>query len=487
MTSKINLFAMLIAAQCMLFSCISNDTEIVTYDDVAITSFTLGTVKCYRTVKASDGSDSTYYYTYSAANFPMHIDQRNNLIFNVDSLTAGTSVSRVLVSLGTRNSGIVTIKNIDDDEYTYYSSSDSVDLSQPRILRVTSNDGQHSKQYTVKVAVHNEYADSFTWNTVQTNIAAELAAMQKMKAIYSESVLFLLGYNGTDTKLLKSSDGAEWDVCTLTGIEGELSQNATIGEHDGMLYLLDNDVLYTSADGDTWTQVTAGAGLKSILGGFKSVDDFGDDVVNELYAMSESNAFMVSHDKGATWAPDNMESSLYYDNSDYLPSTDVTLVSTLTNTDDETGSVTVIANKSLTEGDTFTDAVVWNKIADKDDSQGWFYTNTAWENHYYVLPRMNGLSATGYADGIVAIGGDPINNEAQAYSEMYYSPDHGATWHKVNGMHMPEGFTATKVAVVVADDNGYIYLISNGDSNEGQVWRGRKNSATWNTNKKYFD
>lgn len=486
MTSKIHLFAMLIAAQCMFFSCISSDTEVTTYDDVAITSFTLGTVKCYRTVKASDGSDSTYYYTYSGSLYPMHIDQNNNLIFNADSLVAGSNVSSILVSIGTRNSGVVAFKNIDDDGYTYYSSTDSVDLSQDRTVVVYSNDGQHSREYTIKTAVHNEYADSFTWNSLNTNIASELASMQTLKVANSLEGLFLLGYDGTQTKLLKSDNGTEWSECTLEGLAEPLTQYATIANYAGNLYLLDNDIVYTSSNGEAWTQLASGAGLKAILGGYRSFDDEGEVVVNELYAQAVSGEFMVSHDDGATWQQDNMESTLYYDNSAYLPAADFNFVATTTKTDDETGSVTVIANKALTEDDSFSTAVVWNKIADKDDSQGWFYTNPSWNNHYYTLPRMTGLSATYYADGIVAIGGEPINNEAEAFSKMYYSPDHGTTWHQVTGMHMPEGFTATKAAVVVADNEGYIYLITDGDGTQGQVWRGRKNSATWDTFQKLY-
>ena len=473
-------------AQCMLLSCLSSSVDVTTYDDVAITSFKLGTVRCYRTVKASDGTDSTYSYTYSGTSFPMYIDQRKSMIYNADSLVAGSNLSKILVSIGTKNSGVVSFKNLEDDGYTVYSSSDSVDLSQDRTVMVYSNDGQYSRAYTVKALVHTEYADSFTWQAMTPNVSAELAAMKKMRSVATINGLFLLGNDGENTTLLKSEDGNTWDVCGMNGVSAPLTAAASLAAFDEKLYLLNEGVLYSSEDGEDWAQVSADGSLAAIAGGFKSENLDGTDCVNEMYAVSQDAKIMVSHDKGATWEMDNMEYSPYYDNSEYLPSTDINFVATEARMDNESGNVTIIANKALTEDDTYSAAVVWNKVADKGDDQDWFFTNTAWENHYYILPRMQDLSATYYADGIVAIGGEPVNNEAVAYSTLYYSPDQGATWHKQAGMRVPEGFKASSAATVVADGFGYIYLISNGDGVNGQVWKGRKNSETWEVVQKLY-
>ena len=218
MTSKISLGAILLAVQCMLFSCISSSDEtVITYDDVAITSFTLGTIKCYRTTKASDGTDSTYSYTYSGSAVPMHIDQRNNTIYNLDSLVVGSNVSRVLVSIGTKNAGIVRFANLDDDGYTYYSSTDSVDLSTERTLVVTSSDGQNSREYTVKTVVHKEFADSFTWKEIAIDKSALVASLKTMKLLKTSNGLFLMGYDGEKMHLLKSADYASWTECGAAG------------------------------------------------------------------------------------------------------------------------------------------------------------------------------------------------------------------------------------------------------------------------------
>lgn len=484
MTSKISLGAILLAMQCMLFSCISSSDETVTtYDDVAITSFTLGTVKCYRTVKASDGTDSTYYYTYSGSAIPMHIDQRNNIIYNLDSLVVGSNMSRVLVTIGTKNAGTVRFENLDGDGYTYYSSTDSVDLSQERTILVTSSDGQSSREYTVKAVVHKEYADSFTWKEIAIDNASLVASLKTMKLQKTSKGLFLLGYDGDKMHLLKSADYTSWSECGMSGLLVELTTEASIAKYNDKLYLLDGGVLYASESGDTWEQVASNGQLVTIIGGYSNAAS-GEESVNEMYALSSDGKIMLSEDDGATWAEDEMESSLYYDNTAYLPYTDINVVSVPTKVDETVGNVTIIANQRFEEGNTPSTAVVWNKIVDNDNPQGWFYTNTAWENHYYTLPYMNNLSAVSYADGIVAIGG---SGAVSPYSKMYYSPDHGATWHQLTGMHLPDEFKATNVAAIAADDDGYIYIVSDGDgTTAGQLWRGRKNSETWENIQKIY-
>lgn len=485
MTSKISLGAILLAVQCMLFSCISSSDETVTtYDDVAITSFTLGTIKCYRTTKASDGTDSTYSYTYSGSAVPMHIDQRNNTIYNLDSLVVGSNVSRVLVSIGTKNAGIVRFANLNDDGYTYYSSTDSVDLSTERTLLVTSSDGQNSREYTVKTVVHKEFADSFTWKEIAIDKSALVASLKTMKLLKTSNGLFLMGYDGEKMHLLKSADYASWTECGAAG-QSELTAEATIAKHDNKLYLLDDGVLYRSEDGDNWEQVTTDASLAVIIGGYSNAETSSAEDLKEMYALSKEGKIMLSDDNGVTWTEDKMESSLYYDNTDKLPYSDISFVAVPTVADNNVVNVTMVGNKRIGDSDdTPENAVVWNKIVDKEKSQGWFYTNISWENHDYTLPYMRGLSAVYYADGIVAIGNDETT---VPYSKMYYSPDHGATWHQVSGMHLPEGFDATNVAAMEVDGDGYIYVVSDGDAETaGQLWRGRKNCETWETPQTLF-
>ena len=137
------LLSALILFSVVLASCISSSSETVTYSDTALTGFTLGTLKSKRTyhVTTKSGNDSTYTVTttYSGSSFPMHINQNTNEVYNTDSLRYGTDLSKVVCTISTLNNGQVYFQNLDNPNgYEYYSSTDSVDLSIPRVLSVMS-------------------------------------------------------------------------------------------------------------------------------------------------------------------------------------------------------------------------------------------------------------------------------------------------------------------------------------------------------------
>ena len=83
MKSKISIFALSFATVCMMSSCLgdNDDTEIVYYDDTAITGLTLGTLKY------TDKAD-----TINASGCKLQIDQYSGTITNApDSLPVGTN------------------------------------------------------------------------------------------------------------------------------------------------------------------------------------------------------------------------------------------------------------------------------------------------------------------------------------------------------------------------------------------------------------
>ena len=136
----INIFTkavMVLAIMSAMTACVGSDTETTYYSDTALTGFTLGTVKYTRTyhVTTTSGADSTYTITssYSGSAYPVRINQNTNTVYNSDSLIYGTNLSRVVCSLTTLNNGLIYFQDLDDPTvYTYYSSTDSLDLSKER-------------------------------------------------------------------------------------------------------------------------------------------------------------------------------------------------------------------------------------------------------------------------------------------------------------------------------------------------------------------
>ena len=128
----------------LMSSCLKGDDSYTTlYDDAAITAFTLGTMNKY-----IDGSKTTY----SGSGYGFNIDQTVSKhvfkdttiiarsVFNRDSLPLGTDLQHVLATITTRNNSIAIIERLDQPNvYDYFTSSDSIDFTKPRKVRVISS------------------------------------------------------------------------------------------------------------------------------------------------------------------------------------------------------------------------------------------------------------------------------------------------------------------------------------------------------------
>lgn len=158
-------FCGLLVAALSLISCLNSSDDSTTYSsDMAIKTFTLGTLNRYLHTTTSDGRDSIYKSTYTASSYKLNIDQLNHKIYSADSLLPNTDVSRVVCSVTTSNNGVVYVKSMTSDTLTYFiSGSDSIDFTQPRIFRVFANDGSGSRDYTVSLAVRTMEKGTFIW------------------------------------------------------------------------------------------------------------------------------------------------------------------------------------------------------------------------------------------------------------------------------------------------------------------------------------
>jgi len=157
---------MLIAAISMT-SCLkdSDSSDVTYYDDAAITGFTLTTINTYTTTTSSDGTTKTTKATLSTK--PVFvIDQKNYKIYNIVGLPETCDLKHVLVTISTKNSGVVGIKSLNSDSLYSYSSTDSIDFSQPRELRVFSQSGAFNRSYTVTFNTKQSTSASITWTPI---------------------------------------------------------------------------------------------------------------------------------------------------------------------------------------------------------------------------------------------------------------------------------------------------------------------------------
>lgn len=164
MNKHISALLALIMGALLMTSCLNSDdsSEIIYNNDTAITAFNLTTVNRYIHTTSKSGKDSVYKKTLSSP-VTFYIDQYNKTIYNVDSLYADCDLKHVLAEISTRNSGVVAIKSTISDTLRTYNSSDSLDFSQVREIRVYSQRGDTYRAYQVSVNKHQIATGVLMW------------------------------------------------------------------------------------------------------------------------------------------------------------------------------------------------------------------------------------------------------------------------------------------------------------------------------------
>lgn len=166
MRPLLSLIAVLLT--CLLpASCLKNDDEIdlTQYNDLFVSSVAFGSMPRYLHTTASDGSDSIFKTTVSAASlYPLSIDHLSNTIYNADSLPLGVDAAKIIFSTFNTSQGTLAIEKPGTEEDTLYTTSDSIDFSNgPRKFKLYGLDGTSRRTYTVDVRIHREATDSLTW------------------------------------------------------------------------------------------------------------------------------------------------------------------------------------------------------------------------------------------------------------------------------------------------------------------------------------
>lgn len=457
--------ALLLSVVITAASCLGNDDndEYTYYSDAAISAFSLGTLNRYVTVEASTGLDSLVKKSVTGSNYPFLIDQAGRAIYNTDSLPVGTDAKHVICNITSKNSGLVVIKSMTSDTLNYYSSSDSIDFSEPREFRVYSTDGTQYRKYTISVNVHKEYADSFVWSDLGKNDI--LARMTGMRAVTANGRMFVFGCvdGATHAMSTEIGNGKTWRQATFNfnhPLAADAYRNVIV--KGNTLYLLDGNTLMSSQDGDSW-QAAGNVPVTQLLGA-------GTD---KIYGKAGSR-MMASADNGASWAEEPVEQG----EEAMLPTQDCSALCLPVKTDSRTERMVLIGNRAADTAPGDTAAVVWGKLeehADHSHAYSWTYYGEA-ENSR--LPRLSPLAVTAYDEGMLAIGGNGIGGcTAKALQQIYYSRDNGLTWHDDTRYQLPEGLESSSTSFAICSDaNKYLWIVC---GQTGAVWRGRLNRLGW--------
>ena len=450
MKRKFFAFIALITATLSLSSCLSSDETTVEYThDTAITAFSLGSLDRYTKTKA--GKDTLLKANVTGSDYKFYIDQAQRLIYNVDSLPCGVRDTAILATISSKNSSPILLMDINktDSIAGYYSSSDSINFSKPRLIRVYSSDYSAYAEYKVIVNVHKELPYEFKWHELAQN-NSQLAAFSDLKAVACGDDIYVFGKTAEGTKVLKSAinDGNAWSSIMMNvSLSSDAYQSAVA--LDGKLYISDAGKVYASADAATWVVVSDNSDIKQLIGASSKY----------LYAYTAAG-ISVSKDQGASWEQENLDTE-----ADYLPTLNVSMNVAGVLSAKNVENVMLMCTRDKALNDTI--ATTWLRTVDYDanaEAGQWNYLEIE-KNKSGKMPWLDQVITCAADTGFVALGSN---------GKWYKSQDAGLTWKQDAMVVLPAKFATEGRFAFCRDKQHYYWIIRN-----GYVWRGRFNIDGW--------
>ncbi len=458
---------LLLSVLTVLTGCLSNDdTEIITYDDTAIMTFSLGTMTRTIHTTSSKGEDSTYTASVTGSKYAFAIDQQRGLIYNVDSLPVGTRVSNVLCNITTKNSGVAVInhrtKDGLKDSLTTYSNTDSVNFSKPVEVRVYANSGIAYRKYTVTVNVHQQNGDEFCW-TKMLDEEQSFAKAERMRMLSAGSKPFVLmpASNGSTAvvdlkQFLADQDEPLSMLFSATAFDNSVSNGNT-------LYVLEKEsgklhAISTDAAGNTTYVSHEGCETDNI-------DRLVGASEKEIYALSKQGTLLVSTDECLSWQEESLDSD-----AALLPKQNINCTVHALRTNSDMSRVVLVGSVPGKEY-----AVVWMKVVDRDEPGAgrWMLVadgTTSSKGH--ALPTGQAQSVLAYGELDLSFGFDAEGG----LDDILLSNDGGINWQADDAYAWPTDAAAQNVIAAAADDSNYLWVVLGGT---GQIWRGRLNRLGW--------
>ena len=450
MKRKFFAFIALITATLSLSSCLSSDETTVEYThDTAITAFSLGSLDRYTKTKA--GKDTLLKANVTGSDYKFYIDQAQRLIYNVDSLPCGVRDTAILATISSKNSSPILLMDINkpDSVAAYYSSSDSINFSMSRFIRVYSSDYSAYAEYKVTVNVHKELPYEFKWHELAQN-NSQLAAFSDLKAVACGDYIYVFGKTAEGTKVLNSAinDGGAWSSITMNvGLSSGAYQSAVA--LDGKLYISDAGKVYASADAETWTEVSENADIKQLIGASSKY----------LYAYTAAG-ISVSKDKGVSWEQEKLDTD-----ADYLPTQNISMNAAGVLSAKNVENVMLMGTRDKALNDTV--ATTWLRTVDYDvnaEAGQWNYLEIE-NNKSGKMPWLDQVITCAADTGFVALGSN---------GKWYKSQNAGLTWKQDKMVVLPAKFATEGRFAFCRDKQHYYWIIRN-----GYVWRGRFNIDGW--------
>ena len=436
--------AIFLSMLALVFTSCFNDVDDTASSPYAILkSFSIGNITSQYPTFTSDGADTITTKTIQGSSYAFSINQATGEVYNADSLPFATKVDKVTFSMGLSGYAKIYVDSL--AAFDAFLSTDSIDFTSPRIVRITSTDGEYYKDYTISVNVHQVEPEKMVWNKYPS-LGPSFAPL---RALDIDNRMCLFGKDKENGQLMLATtelqDAPSWTQTEIAGLPGT-ADLATVQSFGGALYVVAADGIYTSANGAEWSLSYGATGIVAIVG---VSDDDGNDGM--MWVATADN--LLSTTDGANY---ESAGALPYG----FPLYGVSVASYKLN--HNSGIVRYVAvgydNEDM-EGK----ATVWSRLSTEDV---WVkYENV---NKPFQCPSLKGLTVLRYDDFLYAFGGAGTaqGEEVDAFSAFYISRDNGITWKAPDDFYqrMPadlQGCDAPFVATV--DSNNMIWVVCAGE------------------------
>jgi hypothetical protein len=168
-----------------------------------------------------------------------------------DSMLFGTSLRQVVPVVRYNSVPSAAIWYLGDTSQLL-TGYDTLDFTRsPIYLRVYAADREHEKWYRILPRVHQVDPDRYVWRRTTAQIAPPRSAEQH--AMLADGRFCFFTNDGFTTSLFTSSDAAQWEQQTVTGLPADCHVRTVVYDSLSSLFCYVADtVVYTSPDGAVW-------------------------------------------------------------------------------------------------------------------------------------------------------------------------------------------------------------------------------------------
>jgi len=403
--------------------------------------------------------------------FVFNINQLEDtgLVYNLDSLPYGSVVNSLFPKLTLQSSnGKIYIND------SLWNATDSIDFTQPVILKNTSYDGLYHRIYKISVNVHRVDPDSMILNKVSNGFPTDTSANKLIRLQDGNFRSFFASSTGGITAYVSSENASVWSREVVTGLSEEINLSSLCVFNSTYFVTSKSKQLYQSANGLSWTIAGDGTKIVTLFGSLNKKYSNEVSPVN-LIGLAENSTGDICFARSSNGINWTIGSKI---NADF-PVSDYALIkgSTVTNIQFYT-----IATGRNSSGEYCSS--VWST----ETGLTWVLIQNGNELKN-TIGKRTGASLFYYDNYLVCFGG--MNSNGEYINKLQISMDHGKVWKSApaawefkkidTGMTDVSSYVEHVEDVVNDKDREFIWLFGGSDINgvSSGVWKGHLNKMVF--------